>query len=207
MKRYLPDSPGPIRSLVALTAQWCFALAVILGLVGVSVSRLGQDWRKWGPSQAVNRTAQSEAAVERRKPSWPVNPGFRAGTLRPTVRTIAASGANGVRTDDAQPPAAGSDHGPSVASTSDDDAALCAALERLERQMAEAIAMARKSVVALEYTDPDAPPGTRRVATGVVINPRGEVLSVNIDPPPASTNSATTRTSQVVRRTWEVRPS
>lgn len=195
MKRYLPDSPGPIRSLVALTAQWCFALAVILGLVGVSVSRLGQDWRKWGPSQAANRTAQSEAAVERRKPSWPVNPGFRAGTLRPTVRSIAASGANGVGTDDAQPPASGSDHGPSVASTSNDDAALCAALERLERQMAEAIALARKSVVALEYTDPDAPPGTRRVATGVVINPSGEVLSVNIDPPPASTNSATTRTS------------
>ena len=66
------------------------------------------------------------------------------------------------------------------------DAALFAALERLERQMATAIARARESVVALEYTAPDAPPGTRRVATGVVINHRGEVLSVHIDPPPAS---------------------
>jgi serine protease Do len=74
-----------------------------------------------------------------------------------------------------------------VANTSSDaDAALFAALEQLERQMAAAIASARKSVVALEYTAPDAPPGTRRVATGVVINNLGEVLSVRIDPPPAS---------------------
>ena len=49
-----------------------------------------------------------------------------------------------------------------VANTSSDaDAALFAALEQLERQMAAAIASARKSVVALEYTAPDAAPGTR----------------------------------------------
>ena len=41
-------------------------------------------------------------------------------------------------------------------------------------------------MVAIEYTAPDAPPGTPRVATGVVINHRGEVLSVRIDQPPAS---------------------
>ena len=74
-----------------------------------------------------------------------------------------------------------------VANTSSDaDAVLFAALEQLERQMAAAIASARKSVVALEYTAPDAPPGTRRVATGVVINNLGEALSVRIDPPPPS---------------------
>jgi len=74
-----------------------------------------------------------------------------------------------------------------VANTgSDADAALFAALERLERQMAAAIARARESVVALEYTAPDAPPGSRRVATGVVINNLGDVLSIRIDPPPAS---------------------
>jgi serine protease Do len=195
MKLYLPGSPGRTRSLVALTARWCFALAVILGLVGVGVSRLGHDWHQWDPLQAVNRAGQSEAAVERQKLSWPINPGFRAGSLRPTVRAVAASGMNGTGANDAQPPGAGSDHDPSVVSTSDDDAELCAALEHLERQMAAAIARARESVVALEYTAPDAPPGTRRVATGVVINPRGEVLSVNIDPPPALTNSATTRNS------------
>jgi serine protease Do len=192
MKFCFPDFPGRTRSLVALTAQWCFALAVILGLVGVGVSRLSHDW---GPLQAVNQAGQSEAAVERQKLLWPVNPSFHASPLRPTVRAVAASGVNGTGADDAQPPGASSDHDPSVASTSDDDASLRAALEHLERQMAAAIARARESVVALEYTAPDAPPGTRRVATGVVINPRGEVLSVNIDPPPASTDSATTRTS------------
>jgi serine protease Do len=87
-----------------------------------------------------------------------------------------------------------------VANTSSDaDAALFAALEQLERQMAAAIASARKSVVALEYTAPDAPPGTRRVATGVVINNLGEVLSVRIDPPPASQSSmAAGNSSQIV---------
>ncbi len=68
----------------------------------------------------------------------------------------------------------------------DADVALFATFERLERQMATAIARARESVVALEYTAPDAPSGTRRVATGVVISHRGEVLSVNIDPPPSA---------------------
>ena len=82
-----------------------------------------------------------------------------------------------------------------MTNTEDDaDAALFATLERLERQMAAAIARARESVVALEYTAPDAPSGTRRVATGVVINHRGEVLSVNIDPPPASAGSNRQRT-------------
>ena len=193
MKSYSPGSSGRTRSLVVLTGQWCFALAVILGVVAVGISRLGHNWHEWVPLQAVNRAAQSEATVERGKPSSPVNPGVRAGTLRPTVRAIAASGVDGVGANDAQPPGSVSDHDPPVASTSDDDAALCAALERLERQMAAAIARARESVVALEYTAPDAPPGTRRVATGVVINPGGEVLSVNIDPPPVSTDSATTR--------------
>ena len=61
---------------------------------------------------------------------------------------------------------------------------LLAAWDRLERRIAAAMAMARESVVALEYTAADAPTGTRRVATGVVINNGGEILSVRIDPPP-----------------------
>jgi serine protease Do len=65
---------------------------------------------------------------------------------------------------------------------SDADAVLSAALERLERQVASAMAHARESVVALEYTAADAPAGTRRIATGIVINQRGDVLSVKIDP-------------------------
>ncbi len=61
---------------------------------------------------------------------------------------------------------------------------LLAAWDRLERRIAAAMARARESVVALEYTAADAPAGTRRLATGVVINNGGEILSIRIDPPP-----------------------
>jgi serine protease Do len=70
-------------------------------------------------------------------------------------------------------------------SHADADAALFTALERLEWRIAAAMSRARQSVVALEYTAADAPPGTRRVASGVVINNRGELLSVRIDAPSA----------------------
>ena len=75
--------------------------------------------------------------------------------------------------------------------SADIDAALFAALERLEHQVASALRRARESVVSLEYTAADAPPGTRRVATGVVINNRGEILSVRIDPPLTGQSSGT----------------
>jgi S1-C subfamily serine protease len=87
------------------------------------------------------------------------------------------------------------------------DESLFAALERLERQMAAAIARARESVVALEYTAPDAPPATRRVATGVVINQHGEVLSVRIDQPAASpaASVASKGSSAIVARDYSGR--
>ena len=69
---------------------------------------------------------------------------------------------------------------PGAPSSRADD--LFAAWDRLEQRIAAAVARARESVVALEYTASDAPAGTRRVATGVVINNRGEILSVRIDP-------------------------
>jgi len=71
-----------------------------------------------------------------------------------------------------------------------DESALFAALEQLERQMSAGMIRARDSVVALEYTALEGPPGSRRLATGVVINLRGDVLSVRIDPPSAATSSA-----------------
>jgi len=73
---------------------------------------------------------------------------------------------------------------------SSDESALFAALEQLERQMSAGMIRARDSVVALEYTALEGPPGSRRLATGVVINSRGDVLSVRIDPPSSSTSSA-----------------
>jgi S1-C subfamily serine protease len=65
------------------------------------------------------------------------------------------------------------------------------ALEQLERQMSAGMLRARDSVVALEYTAREGPPGARRLATGVVINLRGDVLSVRIDPPASSGSSRT----------------
>jgi len=57
-----------------------------------------------------------------------------------------------------------------------------ATLEAKGGRLAGAIERARGSTVALEYGPRDAS-GRRRVATGVVINDRGEVLSIRVDPP------------------------
>ncbi|HZW31069.1 MAG TPA: trypsin-like peptidase domain-containing protein, partial [Isosphaeraceae bacterium] len=84
------------------------------------------------------------------------------------------------------------EHGP-AGTEAHAEAALIAAWERLEQGFLAAIARARESVVALEYTAADAPAGTRRVATGVVINPGGEILSVRIDPPPSRPAPGTVR--------------
>lgn len=66
-------------------------------------------------------------------------------------------------------------------------------LELLETQVTEGAALARESAVALEYTASDAPLGSRRVASGVVINEEGDVLSVRIDRPTSTTPSITAR--------------
>ena len=71
---------------------------------------------------------------------------------------------------------------------SQEDAAMFVALDRFEERIAAGMIRARESVVALEYTSAVGPAGSRRVATGVVINSRGDILSVRIDQPskPAS---------------------
>ena len=55
--------------------------------------------------------------------------------------------------------------------------------------MAAGMTRARESVVALEYVAAESPTGSRRLATGVVINARGDVLSVRIDPPSSTPRS------------------
>jgi S1-C subfamily serine protease len=60
---------------------------------------------------------------------------------------------------------------------------MLAFLDEFERQIDSALALARESVVALEYTAGHASAGRRRIASGVVINTSGEILSVRIDPP------------------------
>jgi len=59
-------------------------------------------------------------------------------------------------------------------------------LDDQERRLAEAIVRARESAVTLEYAPADGPSEARRVATGVVINAAGDVLSIRIDPPPSA---------------------
>ena len=60
---------------------------------------------------------------------------------------------------------------------------LLTAWDHLERQIDAAMARVRESVVALEYTAVATSAGKRRVASGVVINHRGDILSVRIDQP------------------------
>jgi S1-C subfamily serine protease len=58
-------------------------------------------------------------------------------------------------------------------------------LDALERRVSEASVRARESTLVLEYAAADAPTGARRVATGVVLDDEGNVVSIRIDPPPA----------------------
>jgi S1-C subfamily serine protease len=76
-----------------------------------------------------------------------------------------------------------------------DDRLVVGAWERMERQVLQAMRRVRESVVALEYTPSDGPAGSRRVATGVVINLDGDVLSIRIDRPGATSSMAATRAS------------
>ncbi|MGO9599867.1 MAG: trypsin-like peptidase domain-containing protein [Isosphaeraceae bacterium] len=84
-------------------------------------------------------------------------------------------------------------HGPGQDQGRNDDAnddELFQAFERLERRMAAGMARARESVVSLEYTAAESTPGSRRIATGVVINSRGDVISVRIDPPSSTASTS-----------------
>jgi S1-C subfamily serine protease len=59
-------------------------------------------------------------------------------------------------------------------------------LDDQERRVADAIVHARESAVTLEYAMGAGPSETRRVATGVVIDEAGEILSIRIDRPPST---------------------
>jgi len=177
--------PHQYRYTVWLTVGAVFALAAALFGTG----RLGFPFRHgWARTTAVTWSeGLAPAAV-------PAAAGAASRSVDQDVRTDDPGSAPGAGTihsseEDAET-AAGPGHRARnngvlgiEARHPDTDLALFAALERLEERVAAAMGRARESVVTLEYTAADAPPGTRRVATGVVINNHGEVLSIRIDPP------------------------
>ena len=130
-------------------------------------------WSAAGPDQAKQSTRGAEPAAGISALSGEET---SDRTARPEVRAGSTSRPDARRDDDRK---------------ESDESALFAALEQLERQMSAGMIRARDSVVALEYTAREGPPGSRRLATGVVINSHGDVLSVRIDRP----SSATTTTN------------
>jgi serine protease Do len=176
------------RPAVWLTVGCALALAVVLAVMVAREFRLSlNSYRIW-VTPSPDRSVDIQAADKVEKASKPFTRSVQGTIPGSDHGAVDAAGSN---TDGAV--RAGLSHsagdravsgGKSQANT-DSDAALFASVERLERRVAAAIGRARESVVALEYTAVDAPPGTRRGATGVVINNRCEVLSVRIDPPAA----------------------
>jgi len=171
--------PRQYRSTVWLTVGAVLALAAVLFGAGRLGFPFGPGWARtitatWSDGLAPNAVPSRSVDRDVRTDNPGSAPG--AGTIRGLEEDAETAAGPGHRTGN---------HGVlgTEARYSDTDEALFAALEHLEQRVAAAMERARESVVTLEYTAADAPPGTRRVATGVVINNRGEVLSVRIDPP------------------------
>ncbi len=78
---------------------------------------------------------------------------------------------------------------------------MLAFLDEYERQIDAAMARARESVVALEYTGGggSGASGRRRIASGIAIDSHGDILSVRIDPPPAGAGSNSSSKSDAGR--------
>jgi serine protease Do len=129
-------------------------------------------WSAAGPDRANHSTRGAEPAAGISALSGEET---SHRTARPEVRAGSSSRPDARRDDDRK---------------ESDESALFAALEQLERQMSAGMIRARDSVVALEYTAREGPPGSRRLATGVVINSHGDVLSVRIDRPSSATTSS-----------------
>ncbi len=164
--------------LLASSLQKRLALATASGLVFLGAAKSGF----WSDEPIKTRPATGQLASSPR-------PGTAGTPEGPEARPPATSGTHQNGAGKPGSPDAGEDgNRGDVAGdpgTETADASVIAALEQLERRMSAGMARARSSVVTLEYTALEGPPGSRRLATGVVINLRGDVLSVRIDPPPA----------------------
>jgi serine protease Do len=177
------------RPAILLALGCSIVLAAVLAVVVVRGFRLNVGLYKGSPSQSPDRSAGIQAADNVEKASRPLNRNIETDIRGSDRGAVGAAGLNtNELTRTGQPRSAG-DRAVAAGKrrpNTDSDTALFASVAQLERRVAAAIGRARESVVALEYTAVDAPPDTRRGATGVVINNRGEVLSVRIDPPAAA---------------------
>jgi serine protease Do len=177
------------RPVFWLTLGCALALGVVSIVVVARGFRHSSASNRGLAAQLPDRSAGDQSADQVERASGPVNRTVETDERGLDHGPVDAAGLNPEGLARVGPGHSAGDRafsgGKSQANT-DSDAALLATVERMERRVAAAIGKARESVVALEYTAVDAPPDTRRGATGVVINNRGEVLSVRIDQPAAS---------------------
>jgi serine protease Do len=181
-------------SLLASSLGKRLALVLASGMVFVGVTGMGFWAGSSGKARQEARRAtgagrQESSSVEldqANRSAWSVEEDKAGAPARPAEDPADRGTGSGSRAGSAN---RSSSHARND-QEGDDESVLFAALERLERQMAAGMIRARDSVVSLEYTALEGPLGSRRVATGVVINSRGDVLSVRIDPPSSPSSSA-----------------
>ena len=191
---------GTKRRVVCLATGSIAALLIALFVVGAHLPRIGSNWYRQSELTALDQSGPGHAGGTELG-AGRVEEDARENTLGSARGVRNSSGAKEAKISGARPGRPDGEVAPlstALERNKDDDGTFFAAFERLERRMAAAVAKVRESVVALEYTAPDAPAGTRRIATGVVINQSGEVISVRIDQPPVAQVSAGSKGLSVI---------
>lgn len=160
-----PARPASPAIRVAPTLVVAVAVAMLVSATGAWLVLRGRDAVRPRPSGMFPGAvvARENARDDRRSKAAP---GPSAGTSSGLDRTDPAEGDDGRRAEK-----------------------MLAFLDEYERQIDAAMARARESVVALEYTAGSGVSGRRRIASGVAINSHGDILSVRIDPPRAGVGS------------------
>jgi S1-C subfamily serine protease len=177
----MPERPSPFPKRVTawLFGGTVFGLGVALGIwAGTRLEIPLQTAARTGAERSGKHALQGrDSSARTNAHSREVKEGLYPDLENEEVQHLAAA-----------PPRAAPSRRSSRTETKEsyDDSALLATQERLEQCVAAGVARARESVLALDYAATDGPADSRRVATGVVINTDGDVLSVRIDRPAGS---------------------
>ncbi len=163
-----PGRPASPAIRVAPTLGVAVAVAMVVSAIGAWLVLRSRDV---GGPQTSGMLLRAPLAPEGGRNDRRAETG-----LRPAVGTSSGS--------DEADPAEDVDHGRRAEK-------MLAFLDEYERQIDAAMARARESVVALEYTGggESGVSGRRRIASGIAINSHGDILSVRIDPPRAGAGS------------------